>query len=146
MLFVACYALLRLQVPRHPPCALSNLITKMIISYFQILARSACFSATRTVKNTRRNWCSLLSMQFSRCTPEGAPPSDTLATSAFVSVADVNRCKYLHGLKSASRQHSTNECHLSAFRAFWRFRVMLSSLDWEGAVPDWCLLRGKGIS
>ncbi len=27
-LFVACYALLRLQVPRHPPCALSNLTTQ----------------------------------------------------------------------------------------------------------------------
>jgi hypothetical protein len=33
-LFVACYALHRLQVPRHPPCALSNLTTTIQSSNF----------------------------------------------------------------------------------------------------------------
>jgi hypothetical protein len=82
------------------------------------------------IKNTRRNWCSLLSMQFSRCSA-----IQLFATSASEPVADVNRCKYLHGLISASRQHSTNEYQCKCvphFLAIW-FDVVVFGLGRCGA-------------
>src|SRR3954469_5351238 len=56
-LFAASYVLLRLLVPRHPPCALNNLATKMLASTVQFSrygrARSQLIAACPQVRVVR---------------------------------------------------------------------------------------------
>ena len=67
-LFVACYALLRLQVPRHPPCALSNLITKFVIILLSN-PRAICLLLS---KQNRQEYSAKLVFSFSLCSFQGA--------------------------------------------------------------------------
>ena len=119
-LFVACYALHRLQVPRHPPCALSNLITKMIIFYFQILNAPSLSAGPSRILGE-------IGVLFSLCSFQGAQPSSS-SRPARRSQWLMRTAALQHGLGSASRKHSTNECQISAFRAFQHFGVMFDRL------------------
>ena len=113
-LFVACYALHRLQVPRHPPCALSNLTTQssffLLPSYFLFLL---AFALQRTHFQVSSDECGVTSgysssvthhssleccsakFQFSisLCSFQGAQPTHwrRVLIAPAASVADENR-------------------------------------------------------
>ena len=92
MLFVACYALLRLQVPRHPPCALSNLTTQNESFLLPLSPLTTLHSAQQGRKKLDE-----IGFSFTLCSFQGARPSSSFALSASKPVADANRYKYLHG-------------------------------------------------
>lgn len=59
-LIAICYALHRLSMPRHPPYALSSLITKYILMCYYTTLRSAC------VFNANENACTAFRQRFSK--------------------------------------------------------------------------------
>ncbi len=71
-------------MPRHPPCALSNLTTQNESFFFHFLLLS--------FRSQQKRKLDEIGFSITLCSFQGARPSNTFATSASVPVADVNRC------------------------------------------------------
>jgi hypothetical protein len=103
----------------------------MNLSFFHLLVSAHFYSALdKKLKKLDEIGFSITLCSFQGAHPEitlqGLEPSSTFASSAAMPVAEMNRCKYLHGLISAASPYSTcqpftNACHSSAFRAVRTF-------------------------
>src|ERR1700742_422081 len=79
-LIAASYVLLRLLVPRHPPCALTNLATKMLASTVQFsnYGRSQPHAVRRSNWSDRGNGPAAVA-DGSMCPKEASLPQDSTA-------------------------------------------------------------------
>ena len=102
-LFVAYYALLRLQVPRHPPCALYNLTTQSFYTHQRFHVNEKLLFSAKFVFVF-----SNFSMQFSRCSVQ----RHALLSQGF--------CQWLMGIFDLRKLQSTS-ANLHFFKGTSRF-------------------------